>query len=29
MVKSRQQKMNFYSFNLNNKKGKIREITKN
>ena len=29
MVKSRQQKMNFYSFNLNNKKGKIMEITKN
>ena len=29
MVKSRQPKMNFYSFNLNDKKGKIMEITKN
>ena len=29
MVKSHKQKMNFYSFNLNNKKGKIMEITKN
>ena len=29
MVKSSKQKMNFYSFNLNNEKGKIMEITKN
>ncbi len=29
MVKSRQQKIHFYSFNLNNKKGKIMEMTQN
>ena len=29
MVKSHKQKMNFYSFNPNNKKGKIMEMTKN